>query len=242
MKILGAIFVFFCLTPAFSADWPTSEFKNIEISSIETAPFYRDIHHPFTHKYDLSILVFRNAGWELSNITERMKLVAQTYLQCRELTGGFHLKLDKISVTTVDANEQWLEPQYDDHKKTLTDLIPIKHRPLLIYIRNDGRKKIDQKKAFAYPRYMFKDDEQDWSLIDTAWQTNYQPDTNSIHYKWRDKKFVDETHELGHVLMDMGHFKKYDKNLMSLFGERLDSTMTAEQCQRLAASPLIEKL
>jgi hypothetical protein len=206
--------------------WENAGFSKPEIEYIDTNRFYRKSGTVFTHTFALTVVMFRETGWEKKVILKRLKKVAGIYAQCG-------IKIGRIKFVTAGAPDGMIDfsrPGYRDQKIALQ--VPPTPKPILFYFRS-----IPKLNAYAWVEHS-DNREIPGAIKNTAWFSLSA--AMLLNKKIRHPNYVSEAHELGHILLDsLEHTPGGIENLMSDSYDHVTDQLTEEQCKKIKSHPLV---
>ena len=206
--------------------WETARFSKPQIEFIDTNRFYRKSESVFTHTFDLTLVMFRETGWEKKVILKRLKKVADIYAQCG-------IKIGKIKFVRAGAPDGMIDfsrPGYRDQKIALQ--VPPTPKPILFYFRS-----IPKLNAYAWVEHSDNEEIPD-AIKNTAWFSLSA--AMVLNKKIRHPNYVSEAHELGHILLDsLEHTPEGVENLMSDSYDHVNDQLTREQCKKIKSHHLV---
>lgn len=209
--------------------WKRAGFTNPRLQQIDTKRFYKKSSDAFTHRFDLTVVMFRETGWTKKAILKRLKKVAGIYARCGVMIG-------KLTVVTAGAPEgrvDFARPGRRDKQIALR--VPPSAKPIFFYFRS-----IPEVNAYAWPRSTDNDAIPD-AIRDTAWFSLSV--TMPLNKKIRHPGYVSEAHELGHILLDtLAHTPEGQMNLMAADYEHVNDQLTPEQCRKIKNHPLVKPI
>lgn len=206
--------------------WENAGFFKPMIEFIDTNRFYRKSKQIFTHKFDLTLVIFRESGWEKKVILKRLKKVADIYAQCG-------IKIGKIKFVTANAPDGMIDfsrPGCRDQK--IAQRVPPTPKPILFYFRS-----IPKLNAYAWVEHSDNEEIPD-AIKNTAWFSLSV--AMILNKKIRHPNYISEAHELGHILLDsLEHAPEGIENLMAENYDHVNDRLTAEQCKRIKSHHLV---
>jgi len=216
------------------SEWKKAGFGNPKIHSIDTNDYYTASKVKFTHQFPLTMVLFRNTGWNLDLLKQRAKRVAEIYSQCG-------IKLSSVNIVEsdpfngwldVDGEENWRE-RWESRELKIARATPTPQRPVIYYFRNflDD----DIYCASSWYKGFKKGPPQD----DTSWFSACDLDPK---YAVPDKSFSLEAHELGHLLTNDGHRENGKKNFLARDKNFYNDHIDPDQCETMKKSPLVTTL
>jgi len=206
--------------------WENAGFFKPKIEYIDTNRFYRKSKPVFTHTFDLTLVMFRETGWEKKVILKRLKKLADIYAQCG-------IKIGKIKFVTAGAPDEMIDfsrPGYRDQK--IAQQVPPTPKPILFYFRS-----IPKLNAYAWVEHSDNEEISD-AIKNTAWFSLSV--AMLLNKRIRHPNYVSEAHELGHILLDsLEHTPEGIENLMSDNYDHVNDQLTEEQCRKIKSHHLV---
>jgi hypothetical protein len=229
--------------------WKRAGFLNPEISSISVveAPITdATVTIPVTHALDATIVMFRNTGWTLDQISAHLRRTNEIYAQCGIRLGDVKLVESDAYQGKLDINARW---DYEGDDLVIAKATPIEKRPVIYLMR----------KIMAYEGGYtnfedFEFSKQNPDVANTIFLANvinteeyyfYHTADESGHefYLRRDSSYNVVAHELAHLLADMGHETTLkEKNLLNGAASEVNDHILPRQCEKFKSNHLIRKL
>ncbi len=207
-------------------NWKNAGFLKPRIEYIDINRFYWKSKQIFTHKFDLTVVMFRETCWKKKVILKRLKKVADIYAQ-------FGIKIGKIKFVTAGAPGGMIDfsrPGYRDQK--IAQRVPPTPRPILFYFRS-----IPKLNAYAWVERIDNEEIPD-AIKNTAWFSLSV--AMLLNKKIRHPNYISEAHELGHILLDsLEHTPEGVENLMSDNYDHVNGQLTEEQCKKIKSHHLV---
>ena len=199
------------ISPAHAAEWTHNGYRDPQAYNIEVS---RTAGVKYTHSIDLSVVVFKNAGWN------NLQLVADHFQRVSDIYNKCQIKIGDISMVMVDAGTNVLS---EGETEYLAKRTPAYFgRPTLYF----ATKVSDKHDAYAWSGDVGCDGFP--ARCNTAWISSI---VNANRYKSiRDPDYSVVAHELAHILGDYDHVEG-KKNILGTF-EFGDDSITAEQCKK----------
>lgn len=207
--------------------WAAAGFDNPEIEFIDTDDFYRKQNSTFTHRFDLTVVMFRETEWKKKVILRRLQKMADIYARCG-------VRIGKLTFVTAEAPGGMIDFARPGHRdKEIAVKVPPTPKPIFFYFRS-----IPEFNAYAWVEHSDNDDIPD-AIKNTAWfSLSVAMDLNK---KLRRRGYISEAHELGHLLLDsQAHEPEGIKNLMAEKPEDTTGELTPEQCLNIKSHPLVK--
>lgn len=206
--------------------WEKAGFVNPQIEYIDSSHFYRNSKRSFSHRFDLTVVMFRESEWRKKVILKRLKRVADIYAQCGIRIGSLKFVTAGAPGGMVDFGH----PGGRDSK--IAQLVPATAKPIFFYFRS-----IPQFNAYAWPEHTHNDEIPD-AIKNTAWFSLSV--AMPLNRKIRHPNYVSEAHELGHILLDsLDHAPEGVGNLMSERYDLVNDQLTEEQCRKIKNHHLV---
>lgn len=206
--------------------WSQAGFGHPEILSFSMQGSSNSSVH-FTHKLDLSLVMFRNADWTVEMVKASMTQAAEIYQQCG-------IRLDKATLVVVDAPEGLVDIDkiWEGRDLAIAERIPDLKKPIIYFVRSSQ----DGNNAWANPKYFVKNK----ALQDTAWIT---AGVNSDSYKYiRDPEYSPIAHEIAHLLGNRAHVGWGINNILGGRPNNTNAEITPEQCRDFKKYRAIKKI
>lgn len=208
--------------------WAMAGFVKPKIEFIDVNEFYKEMQQEFTHSFDLTLVMFRDTGWNKKIIIQRLKKVASIYARCGVRLG----KLKFVEAGSPGGVIDFGSPGVGDVE--IAQKVPSTFRPVLFYFRA-----IPKVNAYAWP----ENTEEDVSdaLKNTAWFSLSV--TMKLNIAIRHPNYVSEAHELGHILLDsLAHAGAGITNLMAESYDYENDQLTADQCRKIKEHHLVSQI
>lgn len=206
--------------------WADAGFGKPEIDWIDSGRFYPDSNQSFTHRLDITLVMFRGTGWRKKVVFKRLQKVADIYGRCG-------LRLGRIKLVIADAPGgmiDFVRPGYRDVE--IAQKVPSTAKPIFFYFRS-----IPELNAHAWVQTQ-QDDEIPQAIRNTAWFSLSV--TLKLNIKLRHPGYVSEAHELGHILLDtLEHVPDGVENLMAGDYEYVNDRLNPQQCEKIKSHPLV---
>ena len=219
--------------------WNKAGFGSPALTVLDSSDLYSS-QSPvkFTHQFQMTSVVFRNAGWTVEQAVQKVKNTAWIFSQCG-------IKISKAIIVETDAPNGWID--VDDTVEQgrtgrsfeITKRLPLVDRPILFHVRSSESSSL----AYANPVCWTGADS---PLANTAWITTK---ANSPEYKKeKNGEYEVEAHEIGHILgnwdakVAFGHRYLDDENIMGPGTGRYGNRFDENQCKDMKKSPLLTRM
>ena len=216
-----------CATPV--ATWEGAGFTNAEIKTIDIPTPTKPRAVVYTHEFDLSVVMLRDAGWNELMVRNSLARTSEIYSQCG-------IRIGKVKLVTVSSPNEKRGLTFSEEASSDVEMsIPDLKKPIIFlvsWISNTNHA------AFAKNRTKLLNEKQ----YDTVWVSSY---INSKDYKaLRRKEYSTVAHELAHVLGNTGHVTKGHANILreGEVGGLAGDKITKEQCELFKKYPMMKKL
>lgn len=213
------------LTPPVSETqkWAAAGFGDPQITSINLSPA-NALNKTFTHKLNLSLVMFRNTGWTSELIQTHLRQVGEIYAQC-----GIALGTAKLVI--VNPPNNWIDITLSRDNQ-IAEMTPNMSKPTLYFVRSSQ----EGDAAYAWN----KDNCDNESRCDTAWITN---DVNAPSRRQLfSDKYNSVAHELAHILGNCDHVTDGSANLLGNTVDKLNGTILPQQCNEFKKHKSVRKL
>jgi hypothetical protein len=233
--------------------WTRNGFKNVKVESIPTEQFYSPTSKTkFTHGMELTAVLFRDSGWDRSEIEPRFKRVAEIYTQCG-------VKLSKLVYVEADPFEGRKNVDYSESHDDLiiSKAIPETPRPAIFFVQSLQKPNGLISLAYSWRNgSIYPDTPIEVPLRNTAWISNdFKTNTRTTEerhkgewtekgapYTVYDRSYSVDAHEIGHILTDSGHYEGKGKNFLAGDERKANDRINPQQCEAIRRHPLVKPL
>jgi hypothetical protein len=226
-----------------SAIWKNAGFLNVEISNTFFSPENKITS--YNHQFDVTAVVFRNAGWNKNEVVESFRGVSKLYSECGIL-------LRRLKLIMTDAPNGVVEVSYFTESKRsafkLNLMSPQSSKPVFYFM-----KKLDPLPwAFSY----IEGTPEAKELLNPTDSMEFKKAVGSsfvssaIKTSWYKDHFGDPvqfaiSHELGHILGVKNHVMKTDPEAASIMGgaiSKMAEKILPLQCKVFKSSSILKKI
>lgn len=221
----GQAFFFFLLTTIL---WAGQEFLPFRDKKLST---------PFNKILNVSIVNMIDSKFSEEQIDQHLEKTVSILSQCHiSLNVKERIDYEWIygSLKLFQDLDDYPENRYFDGAYELSYQIPIKNRPLIVFIHSFD----DYVSTLATAVTEGRAKDKEGPLKNTVWITSkiYK----ERYLKQRPSDYNEIAHELVHLLTNDTHVYSSEKNLMHYKLEMLSGKLTDSQCKQIRQSPLVK--